>query len=156
MPGGEFLAVQPHIWIVPIVFLVSLLLLIGGVITVRISNWDSGWDTAGFITSLISGIVMVTSLVGMIIQMIPFDAKYWNYYTVTGTIDSYTNGLDEGTGQFTGVPIFTLEGSDVRYVSDDSRLAAMQNEEVTMRCQIGWRWYGSDVYTCALGPGANG
>lgn len=150
----EFLAVQPHIWIVPLIAVGCVLLCLLGIFWYRTCEvWD--WkEIAGILLGWLAGVAAAVLLIVSVWQLVPFNSKYWNYYTVTGTVTSYSNRLDNGTGGFTGVPIFTLEGSDMRYVSRDNRLASTIGEEVSLRCDIGWRWYGTDVYSCALGPNA--
>lgn len=150
------LGLQLHHILVPAAFLgLSLLAILLGLIGVWASNYSAYSDGEGWgITAF--GAAFVAAFVGIFwfFAAIPFDGKYYPLYSVSGTVETISNGFVDGSGDSTFLSyVVTLEGDERPYLIDDPRITTLDGQEIELLCTIGWVYQGADKWTCDIRDG---
>lgn len=149
----------PQLWlyILPsILFILTALVIIGVVVYKRAKKEYGKYSDEGewgMITAIMTGVLAVFLFVPLLVSAIPFQAKYYPLYSVSGTVASVSNVFTETSGEFTSEPVVLFEGSDIPFVVDDSRITALEGREVELLCMLGWQYQAADYWTCSIRDG---
>lgn len=103
-----------------------------------------------FITAIFGGIGWVACLFVLLYVLIPYNSKYWHYYTVEADVVSVSNVLTEASGDLTRQPVVVLEGMDRPVVVDDPRAVDLEGKHASFRCTIEWHYQAADTYNCKI------
>jgi len=104
----------------------------------------------------ISGIAGVLAILIGIIQalmMIPYDVKYWSWYTTSGTVSEITNRtLDVTDDDITQQFIVHLAGVETPFYMTDPRITSLEGKDVTLLCGVSWVDFGhaADRWRCDI------
>lgn len=117
----------------------------------RIQIDNENW----WVASVLTGSVALLLTIIMICTMVPFDKKYWSWYTISGGITNITSiQLDSDsettlTGEYI-VELDTMRGLPL--VMDDQRIRSYEGQQVTLLCSPDWQNWGqsADKWTCDL------
>lgn len=143
------IGLQLHHIILPIAFFG--LLAIVAICFVVFFNTDS--DFAG-LAGFGFGMVAVFVGIGWFAAAFPFDSKYYPLYSVSGKIETISNGFVDGSGDSTFLSyVVTLEGDDRPYRIDDPRITTLDGKDVELLCTIGWVYQGADKWSCDIRDG---
>lgn len=85
-----------------------------------------------------------------VFALVPFDSRYWHYYTVSGEVTEVSNVLSEANGDLTRQPVVVLDSVDRPLVVDDPRAVQLQGRDVTLRCTVEWHYQAADTYSCRV------
>lgn len=113
-------------------------------------DWGGGWHAAVVIVGAIALIAAgVQSL-----MMIPYDSKYWSWYTITGEVTDISTPvvqLDEDTALIPQYYI-QVEGFNEPIFMNDPRIEAYEGETVSLLCGVEWRSFGEakDRWSCNI------
>jgi len=106
-----------------------------------------------WVTAVIAAGIGLLVAIAQVLMMIPYDAKYWSWYEVTGTVEEITNrtlvlGEDDITQDF----IVHVTGSDLPLRMNDPRITSLEGETVTLLCGVSWESYGeaADKWSCDI------
>ncbi len=153
------IAVQPHLWIVPLAAVLS-----GGfgfLWWFGFARWFpgeysrkypderfpwSGWSIVAIIWWVVAGLVFVAYAA----MLIPFQSRYHVLYHVDGTVQSVSNTFESGSGAITSSPVVRLDTLDRAAVVSDPRVLDLVDQDVTLLCSIGWVPYGMDRLNCSI------
>lgn len=107
-----------------------------------------GW----FVPIVLSGALAISFIIVQAIWMIPFDAKYWSWYEVSGKVTDIKATVQVDGKYTTENFVVTLDGSDIPFVMDDTRILSQQGKDVTLLCGVGWESYGNaaDSWSCSI------
>lgn len=144
----ETIAIQPHLWIIPIVILT--LALAGAFWFFFLEEWFGdgfgGWQMVGVILWALGGILAIVYL----FLLLPYNSKYHVLYRLSGTIHVETNRFTAGTGDLSYSPVAYLDGYDDPIVINSSRVMTLDGRDVDLTCTIAWEPYGLDTTYCEL------
>lgn len=155
------LGLQLQFIIVPLVFLVSgilgflfLLAWRHSWLTAPLTSYGS-WHWSTTVFSFIAWtLVSVSVIVGIswIFIGVPWNAKYWPYYSVTGTIENISNSLTADGDVTYKTYVVTFEGDETPYLLTDARVTALNGQKVELNCTLNWvEWgYSADQWECDI------
>lgn len=145
MYGMTELALMPHLWIVPLV--AGILVVIGAALL--LIGWWIEWEGTMFAGGVVGGIGFIVAIVWLFL-LIPYSSEYHVLWRAEGEITSVTNTLADGDGGLTRVPVVELDTVDMPIVVHDPRVLEMQGTEVQLTCSIEWVMYGMDRISCDI------
>lgn len=102
------------------------------------------------IVLMFSIIAFVSALILLIAALWPFNAKYYQAYTITGEITSVSNVVTEASGDFSRTPVVEMEGFPLPLTVDDPRAVTLQDKTVTLRCGVDWNYQAEDTWRCTI------
>lgn len=144
----EVIAIQPHLWILPLV--AGVLILLGALWFFGFEDWF-GYGNGGWaITGVAFWILALAPTIIWIISLIPFDSKYHVLYKLEGKVESVSNTFEGGSGKMTSKPVIQLSGYDEPIQMDNPRIVTLEGHEVTLTCYYSWEMYGLDITKCDL------
>lgn len=136
----------------PIVALVVLVLLVGGVwlisIDKRVSEYDRGVPKVVGIFAVAVGLALAVLMITPV-GFYPFDAEYHQWRETSGTVAKIDKRLigsgDSMEDKF--VVRFTSDGQ--QFGCDDTRCAGVSvGDKLTLSCKRAWQYTGTDGYDC--------
>lgn len=160
----QFVAVLPQFYILPLVVLALFLL---GLYLYKVpyrkyyeANYEketrssyssySRSDSWAFMLSTFAfGCAALMAAISVFLFM-PYDLKFYNYYSIKGAVTVETNKFTEGTGDLGYAPVIRVEGYEDLIVMDSARIMALDGKEVDLLCTYGWVPYGMDVTYCQI------
>lgn len=104
------------------------------------------WDPMAAVGSIVVGGFI---LIGWLISLIPYDAKYHHLYRYEAEVVSVSNVLTEGGGDLTRVPV-VMTDDGIQLVVEDPRIVDLEGEDVMFTCSIEWVYQGADRYNCRI------
>jgi hypothetical protein len=113
------------------------------------NDWiDSGWAFGAIMGSIFSGVLLIVTVV----ILIPFNAKYWTYDHVAGTVASVTNRFVSGTGDLSGGDyVLGIAGQPGVYNVQDDRIQGVNvGGRVDLTCTVQWVYAGQDQNNCFI------
>lgn len=144
----EVIAVMPHLWIVPLV--AGVLVVLGFLWFIGFERWFGngygGWQAVGVVWWVLGGLTAVVS----IILLMPYDSKYHVFYRLEGNIVSVTNSFEHGSGELSYTPVVKLDTYDHPILMKSSRIMALEGKDVTLTCTLSWEPYGLDATYCGV------
>jgi hypothetical protein len=135
----------PHLMVFPIVvaFLIALAVFF---YWLAVHTGDE-WDIGGMVATVLAVIVGVAT----VLLYMPYDSKYYHFYTLKGEITSISNSINTADGDFAVEPIIEVEGYEDPIVVDSRRILTYNvGDEVSLVCTISWEPYGLDQTNCGL------
>lgn len=113
------------------------------------THWADTWQ---FILSMCLGLSLLIVLIPVNIGIFaPFNAKYYTYDHVQGTI-TQINGASQPDGKYVVTNwVFKLDGDKNLYTTDDERIQAYKiGDTVDLTCSAGWNPNGLDSHDCQI------
>lgn len=113
-------------------------------------DWGGGWHFA----VIVVGILALIAAGIQATMMIPYDSKYWSWYTITGEVTDISTPvvqLDEDTALIPQYYI-QVEGFDDPIFMNDPRIENYEGETVSLLCGVEWRSFGEakDRWGCSI------
>lgn len=141
------LGLIPYIWLIPAAGLTFALL---GIVGMKYGNGEYGPNGIG-----ITGILfLVAGGIGLLIGgifAVPYDAKYWSYYEVSGPLNEVSNRFENATGDSSSGASYPARIGDLQVVMYDSRIFNYSvGDEVNLRCSVKWIYQGQDQLNCVI------
>ena len=134
-------------WIFVFIFALFLItFIISMVMSFREYSSDA-WAGSAFVGGALAAL---TLLVGALIAF-PYNPKYWQVYTISGTVESVSNVLSQDGGDLTRTPIVTLNQFDTPIAIEDPRAIDLVDKDVTLVCHLEWVYLSADRINCSIG-----
>lgn len=140
-------------WIIaPLLVLTLINAVIAHVVWIKDGAYEFDFDIWRFVS--IGAFVIAVLAAGIYaLTLIPFQAKYWNWYVVEAHVSDVSNNFQGGSGDVTsGTYVLTLDGVDFPVVSYDDRASRIEGSDVTLLCERSWVDYGNaaDKWACSI------
>lgn len=156
IPAG----IQPHVIVFPALFLLGLLIVVVSWWLAAKMDRRNGRDSEGAFAlevfgSTLGGLLVVIFLILSITYLIPFQAQYFQYYKVSGTITTVSSAyLQSGSGDEGGTNTkYSLRLNDSRVVltSTDARIGSFKvGEKINLTCTYSWVYQGQKTIDCVV------
>lgn len=105
-----------------------------------------GWRMAGwFFTGSAALVAIIT-----VLMCIPFQAKYYQIYRVSGEITKVSNVLMDASGSLTSSPIVEMDTLPISVALNNERAVNLEGKQVTLTCTLNWRYASADRVECDL------
>lgn len=115
------------------------------------SRQDSDDEFAYGIGGIISSVGTVVTAFALILSLVPFNAKYYDLYSVSGTISEVSNTFESGSGNSTTATfVVTFDGDNRPYVLTDPRIVSLDGSEVELLCTSSWVYQAADKWNCEI------
>ena len=108
---------------------------------------SDAWAGSAFVCGALAAL---TLLVGAL-SGFPYNPKYWQVYTISGTVNSVSNVLSQDGGDLTRTPIVTLNQFDTPIAIEDPRAIDLVDKDVTLVCHLEWVYLSADRINCTIG-----
>lgn len=113
-------------------------------------DWGGGWHFA----VVVVGVFTVIAAIVQALMMIPYDSKYWSWYTITGEVTDISTPVVQLDGNDALIPQYYIrvEGFDEPIFMNDPRIEAYEGETVSLLCGVEWRSFGEakDRWGCSI------
>lgn len=106
---------------------------------------DSGWFIVSVLTWVIGGITLICA----VCALIPFNAKYWNLYETSGTVQSVSNRFVDASGDLTRGYLIELDNGQ-QMVLSDSRVLNLEGKKASFTCSYEWVYQSQDRLNCTI------
>lgn len=104
----------------------------------------------GMVISLLAGVALLITGLATVIMCVPFNSKYFSYYTTTGRVAQVQPAVDLGSDTVSSDFVVALAGDSHRYEMYDARIKTLQGQPVTLLCHVGWNNQSADSWECDL------
>lgn len=130
-------------------------LLLVTIIAAGFAVWldDDGWG--GFVAFVGAFVGMLATAVAVLVWVLScwpvWDVKYAHVYEVNGVVTSVTNSFTSDGGEYSRIPIVTVEGVDVPLIVNDARAVSLEGQHARFVCSPTFVYQGADAYECVVG-----
>ena len=133
-----------------IFFSVFAVFLIAFIVTFTMTRREYSSDV-WFGAAIVCGALTAIALLIGILSTFPYNPKYWQVYTISGTVESVSNVLSQDGGDLTRTPIVTLDQFDTPIAIEDPRAVDLVDKDVTLVCYLEWVYLSADRINCSIG-----
>ncbi len=135
------------VWIFVFIFALFFITFIISIVMYFREYSSDAWAIGAFVGGALG---TITLLVGALTAF-PYNPKYWQVYTISGTVESVSNVLSQDGGDLTRTPIVTLNQFDTPIAIEDPRAIDLVDKDVTLVCHLEWVYLSADRINCSIG-----
>jgi len=135
------------VWIFFFIFTLFLIAFIISIVMYFRMYSSDAWAVSAFAFGAVAAFAL---LIGAI-SGFPYNPKYWQVYTISGTVKSVSNVLSQDGGDLTRTPIVTLNQFDTPIAIEDPRAVDLVDKDVTLICHLEWVYLSADRISCSIG-----
>jgi hypothetical protein len=141
------IGLMPHVWLVPTIGLMLTLIGAAAIVFGR-----DNWGLNGFgVTGVFFAVFGVIGLFAGSLIAIPYDAKYWTYYEISGPLTEVSNRFENATGDNPTSGSYPARIGEQQVVMEDSRIFNYSiGDDVNLRCSVQWVYQGQDQLNCVI------
>ena len=144
----ENIGTRLDLLIVPWVVGGGVLIMVIGIVIGLLTQWES------FFFALFTALGGVSAFIiggGWAFAAFPSDSKCWGVYSVSGIVESVSNGFIDGDGEVTYANyVVKFEGDDRPYRFDDPRITSLEGQEIEAACTVSYTHLAADKWSCDI------